>query len=479
MRIFVCFFLFYSFVASAKPQVFVLKSKKNIEQSILIRKVSSRKVLFEHKPHKALTPASLAKLFCAASFLKAFGKKNNLQTTIHHSGKRTKGVVKGDLIIKGGGDPRLVSEDLWKIAHDMKHLGYKEFTGNIVLDNSLFSSNEINKNRTRKTSNKAYNAPISALGVNFNTYNVVVGPGKKVGGKAHVSLYPYPLEGTKILNYVKTVRSKKRNYISIHRKVRKGKEIIVVRGKIHKNSRLRKFYRAAYDPTKFTGETIRSFLKAQNIKVRGKVKEGKLSDYKNTRKILNYKSQSIAKLTKDFLLYSSNYMTDMLVSTLGAHTKSKNLPENRYQAGLKSVQDLLPKKIFSKSPFVFVSGSGLEPENKMSSYHVVELLMMMSKNFEVFPEFLNALPKSGINGSLRKRFKESRLRSMLGKIRAKTGTLTQPVSVSSLAGYMQHKKHGLIAFSIIQNGVRGRKQPNIFEMRQSQEYGLFRILKKL
>ena len=113
----------------------------------------------------------------------------------------------------------------------------------------------------------------------------------------------------------------------------------------------------------------------------------------------------------------------------------------------------------------------------MSSYHVVELLMMMSKNFEVFPEFLNALPKSGINGSLRKRFKESRLRSMLGKIRAKTGTLTQPVSVSSLAGYMQHKKHGLIAFSIIQNGVRGRKQPNIFEMRQSQEYGLFRILK--
>ena len=90
------------------------------------------------------------------------------------------------------------------------------------------------------------------------------------------------------------------------------------------------------------------FSKLKNIKVRGKVKEGKLSDYKNTRKILNYKSQSIAKLTKDFLLYSSNYMTDMLVSTLGAHTKSKNLPENRYQAGLKSVQDLLPKRYFQK-----------------------------------------------------------------------------------------------------------------------------------
>ena len=73
-----------------------------------------------------------------------------MQTTIHHSGKRTKGVVKGDLIIKGGGDPRLVSEDLWKIAHDMKHLGYKEFTGNIVLDNSLFSSNEINKKQNTK-----------------------------------------------------------------------------------------------------------------------------------------------------------------------------------------------------------------------------------------------------------------------------------------------------------------------------------------
>ena len=75
----------------------------------------------------------------------------------------------------------------------------------------------------------------------------------------------------------------------------------------------------------------------------------------------------------------------------------------------------------------------------MSSHHVVELLIAISKNFEVFPEFLNALPKSGINGSLKKRFKEARLRSVLGKIRAKTGTLTQPVSVSNLAGYMYLK----------------------------------------
>ena len=82
----------------------------------MIRRVSDRKILFEHNAHKALTPASLAKLFAAAGFLKSFGKKNNLKTIIHYSGIRTKGLVKGDLIIKGGGDPRLVNEDLWNIV---------------------------------------------------------------------------------------------------------------------------------------------------------------------------------------------------------------------------------------------------------------------------------------------------------------------------------------------------------------------------
>ena len=119
-------------------------------------------------------------------------------------------------------------------------------------------------------------------------------------------------------------------------------------------------------------------------------------------------------------------MTDMLVSTLGAYNskKDKKLEHNNfYQAGLQSITGLLPQKTLQMSPFVFTSGSGLEPENKMSSHQVVELLIMMSKNFDVFPEFLNALPKSGVNGSLKKRFKEARLKSVLGKIRAKTGTL--------------------------------------------------------
>ena len=480
MRILTYFLLFYSLTSLAKPSIFVNKSQQNLEQSILIKRVSDRKTLFETNPDKALTPASLAKLFCAASFLKNFGKMKNLKTVFYHSGKKSKGSVKGDLIIKGGGDPKLVTEDLWKIVHDMKHLGYKEFSGDLVLDNSLFSREKLNKNRIKKYSQNSYDAPVSALGVNFNTYNIVVSPGKRAGSKAHVSLYPYPIRGTEVKNYVKTVSSKKRNYISIRRELRKGKEVIIARGRIYKDSPLRKFYRSSYDPVRFSGETIRSFLKAQNIIVKGKVKEGNLSSYKSSTKILSYKSKPIGELTKDFLLYSNNYMTDMLVSTLGAHHKNKETKENLYNNGLNIIKNILPNKALTKkSSFIFTSGSGLKTENKISSHHVVDLLIMMSKNFEVFPEFLNALPKAGMNGSLKKRFKKARMKPLLGKVRAKTGTLTQPVSVSSLAGYMYHKKHGLLAFSIIQNGFFGKKQPNILVMRQAQELGLIKILKKL
>ena len=57
---------------------------------------------------------------------------------------------------------------------------------------------------------------------------------------------------------------------------------------------------------------------------------------------------------------------------------------------------------------------------------------------------------------------------MAGKIRAKTGTLTKPISVSAIAGYMQHPKHGLIAFTIINNGIKVRTA-NIVQLRSDQE----------
>jgi D-alanyl-D-alanine carboxypeptidase/D-alanyl-D-alanine-endopeptidase (penicillin-binding protein 4) len=116
-----------------------------------------------------------------------------------------------------------------------------------------------------------------------------------------------------------------------------------------------------------------------------------------------------------------------------------------------------------------VNGSGLSTNNRLSARNLTDVLVYAAEKMEIFPEFLASLPASGWDGTLKKRFDDPGMKLLSGKVRAKTGTLSQPVSVSSLAGYVRHPVHGLVAFAIVQNGIPGRNQPSIDGLRRSQD----------
>ena len=88
---------------------------------------------------------------------------------------------------------------------------------------------------------------------------------------------------------------------------------------------------------------------------------------------------------------------------------------------------------------------------------------------EVFPEFLASLPATGWDGTLKKRFGKGDAVELKGLIRAKTGTLTEPIAVSAIAGYFRHPKHGMVAFCILENGKDGSSQPAVADLRDQQD----------
>ena len=110
------------------------------------------------------------------------------------------------------------------------------------------------------------------------------------------------------------------------------------------------------------------------------------------------------------------------------------------------------------SPFILDSGSGLTTSNRLSAKQVVALLSYMSIRTKSFSEFLSSLPKSGVNGTLLNRFRDEEVADLKGIVRAKTGTLTEPFLISSLAGYVFHTNHGLIAFALLQNSEKNLKK---------------------
>ena len=484
---FLAFFIFQtSCIAKAKKQSLdriFLKKNRSYLQGVYIARVRDNKVLYKSNENKLLSPASVTKLLTSAALLHYYGPSFQFKTQVGYRGKFKNGVIHGDLVIKGDGDPSFVSETLWGACANLSHLGLKKVTGNIVIHNGIFSGQTRDAMRLEgaSASANAYDAPVSAFGVNYNTLAIAVHPGSKVGKKAIVSLDPYTIKGVVIDNRLKTVSHRSRSKYRVERITMKdGRSKILLTGKVSLRDSLKKHYRSTYDPVLTSGEIFRAFLSKQGITVAGKVTQSNEAEFRTLVKI---PSKNISDIIRDLNFYSNNFIADVMVKRLGAQDLSRPYAAIRtkgsYQSGMRAITDFLFKKVKLPTPLNLENGSGLTNNNRLTALQVSKVLLYMAKRWDLFPEFLASLPTSGETGTLEKRFVTKSTSALQGKIRAKTGTLTRPYSVSSIAGYAYHKDHGLIVFTIIQNGVRGKKQPGILDLQRNQEIGLLKLSKYL
>ena len=467
---------------SRVDRLFKVRNAK-LKQGIYIARVQDGKVIYKSHEGELFSPASVTKLITSAALLHYFGPTFRFQTKIGYSGSMHKGTINGDLIIEGDGDPSFISETLWGVVADLKHMGLKQVNGQILINNGIFAGEMRDEIRSegKKASNHAYDAPVTAFGVNFNTLAIAIFPGSQIGAKSKVELDPYPINGIFIDNRIKTSRSNSRASYRVSRvSLAGGKSKIVLSGRIPLGYPLQKIYRSVNDPVFTSGEILRSFMGEQGILIKGSV----ATTTKQAENILlQVPSKPIESIIRDLNIHSNNYIADVMVKRLGAQDLSKNYSAingtGSYENGMKAITRFLSKDVGIESPFVLQNGSGLTSQNRLSAQQVSKLLIYMAKRWDLFPEFLASLPTSGKTGTLEKRFQSNATTSLQGYIRAKTGTLTDPYAVSSLAGYVNHPKHGVLAFTIIQNGKLGHRQPGILDLQESQEIGLLGVTRYL
>ena len=463
-----------SFNAVAKEPFYKLNRKN--QQSVIFTRLSDGKVIYEKNSSSTLSPASVTKLFTSAALLSKFSPAHTFKTRILYTGKKDRGVINGDLIVVGSGDPLLINEKLWQMAADFRHMGLKKVTGNIIIDNSLFDGSTWDKSRSSSkfSSNNAYDAPVSAFGVNFNTFPIAFAPGFEKNDPAFMSIDPYPIKGIELKNGVSTGNY---NQIKVKRASNKGSVKVISSGTISKSKDLKKYYRSVADPVITGGEQIRSFLKQEGIEVLGKVRSG--SQAKSAKHLYTIESYELSRMISGLNKYSNNYIADVLIKRLGASFyKGSKHHKGSLDAGMAVLRDFLRNEAKIPSGSAFFNGSGLDTRNRVSAEQVVSLLQYMYKRMDIFPEFLASLPAAGWDGTLEDRFNSSSFKNLVGYVRAKTGTLSRPVSVSALAGYMGHPKHGMIAFAILDNGKPKAGQPSILDLRARQETALNIIMKR-
>jgi D-alanyl-D-alanine carboxypeptidase/D-alanyl-D-alanine-endopeptidase (penicillin-binding protein 4) len=97
----------------------------------------------------------------------------------------------------------------------------------------------------------------------------------------------------------------------------------------------------------------------------------------------------------------------------------------------------------------FVSGSGLTRENRVAAGDFIKLLKRVHKEKKILPELFSSLPIAGLDGTLKRKYRETRVQELL---RGKTGTLS---GVQSLVGIYPNEEGEWIGIAVIVNGGRG------------------------
>jgi len=412
--------------------------------------VTTGEVVFQRDGERPLVPASTMKVVTAAAALARLGPAFRFKTEILADGPLdANGKLDGNLYVKGGGDPTLVVEKLWKFILDLKQAGVTEITGDVVFDESYFDTVYTlpgwDKRRDLEDG-PAYFSTVSALSLNHNTAAIIVAPGPEIGQPARVVLETPAGDSIKVTNQLVTVAPGARRQVLLERKLDEKKNLeFVLTGTVPTDDEMKKYYRSIVDPTAQFMAVWQELAKMHQIQVKGKHRRGPTPDAAEV--LIDLRSPSLASILADMNKTSSNFIAEQVVKTLGAERGAAGT----HAAGVEVIRQYLRDIGVPTDQVHLVNGSGLATAGTLSPAALTTVLLTMAQDRRVGPEFLATLALAGWDGTLWRRFPEDPAR-----VRGKTGSID---GVACLAGYAIAGDGQQYAFAFLVNDLRGGGAP--------------------
>lgn len=363
----------------------------------------------------SLMPGSLVKLFVTAAILDIGAKeKIGLDTIIAHDGKISKEELRGNLYLKGSGNAFLSEIELKKAVEEILSKGVSKISGDIIVDDTLFDT----RGWESRYPGPAYSTP-SALGLDMHTVSITISgrpPNIKIepsNDSVRVSFNP---DGKLDIRQIDDLTYE-------------------VSGQLSDFTLIKKRF-PLKDPAAYALGTLKTLLKQRGITVKGTNRKGKTPS--DARTIYIVKSKDLSEIVKDTNNNSLNVVAENLLLLLGA--KRFGLP-GTVEKGVMAVREFLSYLGLPSDGIAFADGSGLSPDNRITSEQMVSFLKIVSEK-PWFKAFYESLPRLGMDGTLKNiSYKNEH-------IRAKTGQFSD---VYCLAGYIETKNKNKIAFSCMVN----------------------------
>jgi D-alanyl-D-alanine carboxypeptidase/D-alanyl-D-alanine-endopeptidase (penicillin-binding protein 4) len=434
-------------------------------------------VLQQLNADRRLTPASLTKLAVAAATLNRWSADKVFETRLLAHGGLHGGELTGDVILGGAGDPTLEYHALLSLAVQAAGAGLTAVHGRIIVNLAPFSEvgcETHDRCGALVRSDTAFNAPLSAVGIDYGNWCVSVQP--TLPGTAAavrgcgVARLPIPVEGTIATG---TAQSKKTFWVE--RATNAGIDVLRVGGQMPLGPRER-VYRAMSNPAMGVGLLLRESLREVGVNAPGDViiTQGALPG--DVVELAQTEGLVLREQLGRMLRFSNNYIADVLTFDLAADMTGAT-PSGLADAS-KGLSEFVQHAIQAQSRThvtapLLLSGSGLTPENELSARDLVALLAYQYHDSVHFPAFYGGLtvPRQAPFGFLRQGSE-----AWLDRVALKTGTMDDPHSVCGIAGYMRKKSGGWIAFAAIVNGSSTARHIPLYKAMEASRTDLEALL---
>jgi len=412
---------------------------------VMVVSLSNGDTLYDHNGDELLLPASTMKLYTAAIALERLGPEHRFRTQVLRTGSvRTNGILAGDLVLKGAGDPSLAPrvaggtpglQPLDALAAQVAAAGIREIRGDLIGDASAFDGQRVPDGWRARHLQTSYGTRVSALSFNENLTTITVHPstrGAQVG-------FGQPVSGLDLRSAV-TVRPNSRGA-----SIRVWQDTLTheyrVTGWIGARSAPRTYQVVIEQPEQFVAAAFRAALEAQGVRVTGATRMGRAPS--TAHSVASWDSPPVAALVATMNGESNNHFAELLFR----NTARSSGAIGSAMIANESLRTFLSERVGIPRRAVFAAdGSGLSTLDRVTPRSMIQLLDY-SRSASWGPVMQASLPVAGRTETLRNRMRGT---AAQGNLRAKTGTTAE---VISLGGYVTAKNGEELAFSFIYNGT--------------------------
>lgn len=401
--------------------------------SIWVQPLDSDAPLLAHNADSPRNPASTIKLLTTYAGLELLGPQYSWRTEAYLVGALHDGVLNGDLVLKGHGDPFLTPEAFWTLLRGLRDRGLRDIAGDLVLDRSFLAPPITDPGAFDGEPHRAYNALPDALLVNFQAVGFTLRP--EADG-VRIIANPSPAN-LRIDNRLRLIGGNCRLdqlNLSI------DGTLIGFTGAYPGSCGETVMHRMVLPPEQLVYGVFRDIWQDLGGRLQGGLREGLAPA--GAMPLFSLPSPTLGELIRGMNKFSNNVMTRLLLLTLGAELGGAPGTEAK---GRAIIERWLNQQGLAMPELVLDNGAGLSRVTRISARNLGQLLRRAAHS-RFAPELQASLPLLGIDGTVSRRFRDHPLN---GRARLKTGTLND---VRAVAGYLRGANGREYVVVVLHNG---------------------------